>query len=178
MREGFRVICLGKNIGCNASWNFMWEMDTDYVGAVADDLILNPLLFEAFINALDMEFNEKKNGAVTASQCYSARIPPTNLHNITGKHVRAKGRCGAFLMKKCTINCIPPIPECFFNYFGDNYFEYWFSILDLNFIEINSHIIHELHSNKKSEIKEFKGETISELGHWKDYIRGKGKYTP
>lgn len=176
--KGFQLICLGYNIGCNAAWNYMFDLDTDYVGAMADDLRLDPHMIEIMIKALHMKFCKKSTGIVTATTSMHLYYPKANINNIRGHQVESRKNCGAFLMKKCTANCIPPIPKVFFNYYGDNYFGFWMNALDLAFIKLNVPIVHRASDNLEYEKKKFKKPVKTEFKYWKDYIRGKSKYSP
>lgn len=184
LSKGFHLICPGQNIGCNAVWNMMWDLKTDYVGAVSDDLSFDPFVIEALTTALDMQFTKRKIGIATASvyrtiNDFGYSVPRTNLKNIEGNRVKkSKGSCGLFLMRRCTIECIPPIPDVFFNYYGDNYFGYWMNILDLDFIVINAFVVHHHSLDIEGEKKLYKKPVKSELGHWKAYIRGEADYSP
>lgn len=180
MLKGFRLICPGRNTGCNFVWNMMWDLDTDLVGAVADDLRLSPHLIEVLSEALELKFGKNPTGATTATilqdKGYSD-LTKDRPATITGRSVWAKGACGAFLMRSRTLNCIPPIPDVFFNFFGDNYLAYWFGILELDFIAVNIHVAHGRHTNKES--LEGKRESVErERGNWKSYIRGEFEFSP
>lgn len=177
LAKGFHLICVGENIGTNQSWNKMWELDTDYVGIVADDLRLDPNMIEIMIEGLNKKYDKHIPGIVTATISHRIKLPKSDPNRIIGEPTRSKGQCGALLMKRCTLQCIPKIPKEFFIFFGDNWLGYWLGFEGLSFIRLNTYVHHIPGPDDVSKNMDYKSVLESERGHWKSFLRGLKDYS-
>lgn len=162
-----------KNIGTNAAWNKMWDLNYKYVGVIGDDYNLSTDLIQNLYYGLMFDYKRiYKTGMVTARIVKEYSLIIMNQKGFKdGFVVPGKEHMGATLMKKEFLLEIPNIPKDFFIFFGDNWFGYWVDILKKHIIQIDSRIHHEYKTDLKEKLN-YPKVLEDERKIWKLWLRG------
>lgn len=163
----------GKNIGTNAAWNLMWHplfSKADYIGMIGDDYRLNPY------NITRMHYVLEGGEVGVTCAILQSQYPPRR--EVDGMRIpmapcRGKGHMGfALFSRKWLLENVPPIPEVFKIFFGDNWIGWHIDKAGKSFMCLTDTIITHYHHEDLSEGLEYKEVIEEERVHWKAYIRG------
>jgi len=136
-----------NNTGVNFTWNLLFNSEADFIGLIGDDYIIENSLVEILSRAL-VEIPQA--GAVTATIFRNKKIIPRIGNKIKFGEVVGRNHFGASLFKKCTLDCLPKIPEELFIFYGDHWFSYWLKKIGFPLLEVNVGVSHY----DKTDLKE------------------------
>lgn len=168
-----RIEHLGRNVGTNQVWNKMWSdqyRDQKYIGVIGDDYRVGYECLNAMYETLE------RNDDIHAVTCLirqTKSFPDLHpYHQAKLKNCRSKGHMGFTLFdREFLINNIPPIPEVFNIFFGDDWIGWHLDKAGTVMRSINVPISH-FHHEELGEVLNYKDVIEDERDIWKKYIRG------
>lgn len=163
------LISYMKNIGVNAVWNKMFDIEADYIGLIGDDYRLDKNLIKILINSFKLH---KDMAASTATIFKKDNFLSADPYNISGRHVSGKGHMGAIIFRKCILDQLPLIPKEFFIFFGDNWLGWWIDTIGYKIYEVSVGISEVYKTDLKDKL-DYPTVIENERDYWKDWLRSK-----
>lgn len=169
-----------KNLGTNPVWNMALKLKEDYCGILGDDYRLEAEMVEKMMYGLHLKYgNGIEAGAVVPQIVQQRKRKPIKQKHIDLSYLsgvlldRGKGHCSAVLMKREVANSIPPIPDHFNIFFGDNWIGYHIiHKLSLGFVQLHPcYIYHIPGANNVSASLHYKRVLKNERVYWKTFVR-------
>lgn len=162
-----------SNTGVNPCWNLMWGeqfSNYKYVGIIGDDYRLNKY------NLIRMyQFLETTSLKAVTCLIKKARELPLDPSGLGMKYVpcEAKGRLGFSLFnREFLVEKIPPIPDQFNVYFGDNWIGHHLHKAGEELYQLSDTMITHHHWEDIATPLGLKEKILEERVAWKVYIRG------
>lgn len=130
----------GRNIGTNAAWNYMQDLQCMFTGVVGDDYRISRQCLESLVYYLELGATAVTSMIKKDTAYYEL---PYRIEDARPGVVRAKGHCGLLLMNHVFVELMPLIPKQFFIFFGDNWIGYWLEKVGQVLYEVPVPIFHQ-----------------------------------
>jgi hypothetical protein len=168
-----------KNIGTNPVWNLALLLKEDYCGILGDDYRLEPYMVEKLIWGLHIRHDKDTTAGATVPEIIQERRRGnhrehhSDIQSCRGRLLgTGKGQCSAVLMRQEVAHSIPPIPDHFNIFFGDNWISYHIIKMGLGFVRMTPcFIYHTPGANNVSASLNYKGTLKHERQFWNQFVR-------
>lgn len=164
---GVRILNFGKNLGPNHVWNMALHTSADYAMLFPDDMRFDL----CFVQKALRIFEDNRVGVVSAKIiAWEEELPGHMENNLVCRRKEGHGRAGIFMIRGEVARLIPPIPKCFFIFYGDDWIDYWCRIkLKKLWVElVHSCARHEYGSGVSATLR--KSVLLRERRHWNRFL--------